>query len=224
MKYRLGANPQVGAGKSLRVNKRGFGQVRGKPDFELWKQGSIFCGIDEVGRGALAGPVVAAAVILPPFTYLKGIRDSKQLSPQKREAFFILITEKALAIGVGSATHKEIDRFNIRNASFMAMKRALRKLKHKCDAAIVDGFSIPRCNLPNRGIVKGDEKSISIACASIIAKVTRDRLMCALHHQYPQYDFIKNKGYPSPYHLRALKQSGPSFLHRKSFRPVKKIV
>lgn len=201
--------------------------VRGKPDFELWKQGAVFCGIDEVGRGALAGPVVAAAVILRPFTYLKGIKDSKQLSPKKREAFYLLIKEKALAVGVGSATHKEIDRFNIRNASFLAMKRALRNLMKqakKCERAIVDGFEIPGCILPNQGIIKGDQKSISIACASIIAKVTRDRLMCTLHNQYPQYNFLKNKGYPSSFHLKVLEQNGPSFLHRKSFQPVKKIL
>lgn len=202
-------------------------KLQGKPDFELWKQGAIFCGIDEVGRGALAGPVIAAAVILPPFLYIEDIRDSKQLTPKAREYFYSLIKVKALAIGVGAATHREIDRFNIRNASFLAMKRAIHTLmkqeKH-CEQAIVDGFEIPGCVIPTKGIVKGDEKSISIACASIIAKVTRDRLMCAMHNQYPQYGFLKNKGYPSLYHLRALKQNGPSFLHRKSFRPVKSVL
>jgi ribonuclease HII len=202
-------------------------KVRSKADFELWNQGCVFCGIDEVGRGALAGPVVAAAVILPPFTYIKGIKDSKQLTPKSRERFYSLIKEKALAVGVGSATHKEIDRLNIRNASFLAMKRAIRDLikqEKKCERAIVDGFEIPKCEIPNKGIIKGDEKSVSIACASIIAKVFRDRLMSVMHNQYPSYNFARNKGYPSPYHLKALKQNGPSFMHRKSFRPVKSVL
>jgi ribonuclease HII len=218
---------QSGKGKNRNAIRALYKRIRSKPDFKLWKQGAVFCGIDEVGRGALAGPVVAAAVILQPFTYIKGVKDSKQLSPKKREEYFSIITEQALAIGVGAATHKEIDRFDIRKASFLAMKRALRNLmkqEKKCELAIVDGFAIPDCIIPTKGIVKGDEKSISIACASIIAKVTRDRLMCALHNQYPQYDFLKNKGYPSPGHLKVLKQNGPSFLHRKSFRPIKAIV
>lgn len=198
--------------------------MKSKHDYTLWNKGVTFCGVDEVGRGALAGPVVAAAVILPSFTYIAGIKDSKQLTPKARERFYSIIKGKALAIGIGSATHREIDRFNIRNASFLAMKRAIKALDYECDSALVDGFTIPKCEMPTKGIVKGDEKSISIACASIIAKVTRDRLMVIMHNQYPEYDFAENKGYPSPHHLKVLKKIGPSFLHRKSFQPVKKVL
>ncbi len=193
--------------------------MKPKPDWELWNHGKIFCGVDEVGRGALAGPVVAAAVILPKFTKVSGVKDSKQLTPKTREKLYPIIIEHALAYGVDLATPKEIDRLNIRNASFLAMNRAIRALGYKCDSALVDGFSIPDCPLPNTGLVRGDQKSLSIACASIIAKVTRDRIMDKLHKQYPKYNFIKNKGYPTPFHKKALKQAGPSKIHRKTFRP-----
>jgi len=204
--------------------------MKSQIDKKLWNQNVVFCGVDEVGRGALAGPVVAAAVILPPFTKFPKIKDSKQLTPKQREDFYSKIMNKALAVGVGSASYKKIDQINIRNASFLAMKRAICKLMRqetrgkkqdiRCEMAIVDGFPIPDCQLPTKGIIKGDEKSISIACASIIAKVTRDRLMDKLHKKYPQYNFVENKGYPTPFHKNILKQIGPSKIHRRSFSPV----
>ncbi|MEO0074531.1 MAG: ribonuclease HII [candidate division WOR-3 bacterium] len=195
--------------------------MRAKPDLLFWQKKVVFCGVDEVGRGALAGPVVAAAVILPPFIKLKGLKDSKQLPAKQREYFNKLIRKKALAIGIGLATHHEIDRYNIRNATFMAMKRAMRKLNQQCDLALVDGFAIPDCVIKTKGLIKGDERSISIACASIIAKVYRDRLMTRLHKKYPQYNFFKNKGYPTVEHKKIISQIGPSPIHRKSFQPVR---
>lgn len=198
--------------------------MKPKVDWELWKNKVIFCGVDEVGRGALAGPVVAAAVILAPFTKIPGVKDSKQLTPKARESLYPIIIKEALAYGVDLATAKEIDCLNIRNASFLAMNRAIRALNYKCDSAIVDGFSIPNCELPNQGIIKGDQKSLSIACASIIAKVTRDKLMDKLHKKYPEYNFLKNKGYPTPSHKKAIAKIGPSKIHRRSFSPVRQAI
>jgi ribonuclease HII len=195
--------------------------VKSKIDIELWQKNRIFCGIDEVGRGALAGPVVAAAIVLKPFTNIPGVRDSKQLTAKAREKLYPVIIKNSLAIGIDLATVKEIDRLNIRNASFLAMNRAIRALDYKCDQAIVDGFEIPECEIPNTGIIKGDQKSISIACASIIAKVTRDRIMKKLHKRYPKYNFVKNKGYPTPGHKKAIAKIGPTKIHRKSFEPVR---
>ncbi|MEO0082947.1 MAG: ribonuclease HII [candidate division WOR-3 bacterium] len=195
--------------------------MRAKPDWQLWQQKITFCGVDEVGRGALAGPVVAAAVVLPPFTTIPGVKDSKQLTPKIREQLFREIIKKALAYSVGLATVKEIDRFNIRNATFLAMTRAIKTLKIKCALALVDGFAIPGCPLPSIGIIKGDQKSISIACASIIAKVTRDQIMKRLHKRYPKYNFAQNKGYPTPSHKNVIAKLGPTKIHRKSFEPVR---
>lgn len=190
-------------------------------DRKLWKQNIIFCGVDEVGRGALAGPVVAAAVILPPFCKIPGVNDSKLLTAKAREKLFRIIIKKALAYSIDWATAEEIDSFNIRNASFLAMNRAIRTLNHKCDLAIVDGFPIPDCDLPSQGIIKGDQKSLSIASASILAKVTRDRIMDKLHKRYPKYNFKKNKGYPTPSHKKIIAKIGPSKIHRRSFEPVR---
>lgn len=198
--------------------------MQARPDLLLWKKKIVFCGVDEVGRGALAGPVVASAVILLPFTKIPKIKDSKQLTPQRREALYSIIINRALAYSVGMATVKEIDRWNIRNAAFLAMKRAIKQLADKCELALVDGFPIPNCSLSNIGIIKGDEKSLSIACASIIAKVTRDRIMDKLHQQYPEYNFLKNKGYPTPFHKKMLQQFGPSAIHRKSYEPVRALL
>ncbi len=195
--------------------------MKSKIDLELWQQKKIFCGIDEVGRGALAGPVVAAAIVLKPFTNIPGVKDSKQLTAKAREKLYPIIIKNAVAIGIDLATVKEIDRLNIRNASFLAMNRAIRALDYKCDQAIVDGFEIPECEIPNIGIIKGDQKSISIACASIIAKVTRDRIMKKLHKRYPKYNFVTNKGYPTPGHKKAIAKIGPTKIHRKSFEPVR---
>ncbi|MCX8015283.1 MAG: ribonuclease HII [candidate division WOR-3 bacterium] len=198
--------------------------MKAKPDLLFWKKRIVFCGVDEVGRGALAGPVVAAAVILPPFTNFKGLKDSKQLTAEEREDFFQRIKNRALAIGIGFASHQEIDRYNIRNASFLAMKRAIKKLNYQCDLALVDGFTIPDCKIKTNGLIKGDEQSISIACASIIAKVYRDRLMQRLHKKYPEYNFLQNKGYPTLEHKKVINQIGPSPIHRRSFQPVRQIL
>ncbi len=195
--------------------------LRETPDWKLWKHGIVFCGVDEVGRGALAGPVFAAAVILPPFWEIPTIKDSKQLTPLAREKFYAMIIKKALAYGIGKASVKEIDELNIRNAAFLAMRRAISKLKCQFDLALVDGFAIPDCDVSNQGIINGDKKSLSIACASIIAKVNRDRLMMKLHQKYPAYNFMKNKGYPTDFHRRVLEQIGPSEVHRKTFVPVR---
>jgi ribonuclease HII len=195
--------------------------VKSKIDWQLWQQNKIFCGVDEVGRGALAGPVIAAAIILRPFTNIPGVKDSKQLTAKAREKLYPIIIEHSLAVGVDLATVKEIDRLNIRNASFLAMNRAIRALDYKCDSAIVDGFALPDCELPNQGIIKGDQKSLSIACASIIAKITRDRIMKKLHKRYPKYNFVKNKGYPTPFHKKVIAKIGPTKIHRKSFEPVR---
>jgi ribonuclease HII len=195
-------------------------------DWKLWTQGLSFCGIDEVGRGALAGPVVACAIILPPFSYFSGLKDSKKLSSRQRDDFYRLIKMKAQAFAIGMASPTEIDRLNIRNATFLAMRRALTKLLKKnpdCRLAIVDGFRIPKAPIPTQGIIKGDEQSISIACASIIAKVTRDRLMARLAQKYPRYDFEVNKGYPTVRHRQVISEFGPSVVHRYSFGPVKKV-
>ncbi len=191
------------------------------PDWKLWKQGIILCGVDEVGRGALAGPVFAGAVILPPFAFFPKIKDSKQLTAKARETFYSMIIKRAIAYGIGRASVTEIDKYNIRNASFLAMRRAIENLNHRFDLALVDGFEIPNLDVPNQGIIDGDEKSLSIACASIIAKVSRDRYMAKLHKKYPAYNFIENKGYPTKFHRKVLMQIGPSAVHRKSFAPVR---
>ncbi|MEH0018903.1 MAG: ribonuclease HII [Desulfobacter sp.] len=181
-------------------------------------------GTDEAGRGPLAGPVVSAAVILPPGFDCPEITDSKKLSEKKRDALFPLIEEKALAVGVGIADHEEIDRINILQASLLSMKRAVECLKPAPDYLLIDGKFTIDCDLPQEAIVKGDAKSISIAAASIIAKVTRDRIMAELSIRYPAYEFHRHKGYPTKAHKAALRAHGPCPVHRKSFRGVKELV
>lgn len=175
------------------------------------------CGVDEAGRGPLAGPVVAAAVILPENCEIEGINDSKKLSEKKRDALFDVICEKALAYGIAFADEKEIDEVNILNATFNAMKRAVSSLKVKPDIVLVDGNADPGLDVECRTIVKGDAKSASIAAASILAKVTRDRFMCELDEKYPQYQFKKHKGYPTKLHYQLLDEYGVSDVHRLSF-------
>ena len=175
------------------------------------------CGVDEAGRGPLAGPVVAAAVILPENCEIEGINDSKKLSEKKRDALFDVICEKALAYGIAFADEKEIDEVNILNATFNAMKRAVSSLKVKPDIVLVDGNADPGLDIECRTIVKGDAKSASIAAASILAKVTRDRFMCSLDEKYPQYQFKKHKGYPTKLHYQLLDEYGVSDVHRLSF-------
>ncbi len=182
---------------------------------------SIIAGIDEAGRVPLAGPVVSAAVILPENFDCSGITDSKKLSEKKREALFPVIQENALAVGVGIADHEEIDRINILQASLLSMKRAVDDLGISPDYLLVDGKFTIDSPLTQEAIVKGDCQSISIAAASIIAKVTRDRIMAELSVQYPQYDFHRHKGYPTKAHKAAIITHGPCPVHRKSFRGVR---
>ena len=181
-------------------------------------------GIDEAGRGPLAGPVVAAAVILPSGADLPGIDDSKKLSAPKREHLYGLISDCALAVGVGMADHSCIDRINILQATLRAMAEAVANLAVAPDYLLIDGISTIPLNLPQRTIKKGDSASISIAAASVIAKVTRDRMMMEYDRQYPGYGFAEHKGYGCASHLSAIAKLGPSPIHRKTFRGVKEYV
>ena len=178
---------------------------------------SVVCGTDEAGRGPLCGPVVAAACILPPFIEITGLNDSKKLSEKKREELFEIIKEKAVSFAVAEVSSEEIDRINILNASQKAMRIAVSKLTPTPDVVLVDG-NIAR-DFPCRAItvIKGDSKSPSIAAASILAKVTRDRLCKELDEMYPQYGIAKHKGYPTKDHMEAVRKYGPSPVHRLSF-------
>lgn len=178
---------------------------------------SCVCGVDEAGRGPLAGPVYAAAVILPRGLMLEGLNDSKKLSEKKREQLFAQITEKALAYGIASADEKEIDSLNILNATFLAMNRALEKLSLLFDLALIDGNRSSGIKYPSLCIVGGDGKSASVAAASILAKVSRDRYMRKLAQLYPQYAFEKHKGYGTKLHYEKLREFGPSPVHRQTF-------
>lgn len=180
------------------------------------------CGIDEAGRGPLAGPVFAAAVILPENCEIEGLNDSKKLSEKKREELFPIICEKAVAYSIAFATEEEIDEVNILNATYLAMKRAQEGLKIPCDYALVDGNRMPPLNVEAETIVKGDAKSASIAAASILAKVSRDRVMYEIDKIYPEYNFAKHKGYGTKLHVEALLKYGPCKVHRRTF--LKKIL
>ncbi len=176
------------------------------------------CGVDEAGRGPLAGPVYAAAVILDPDVVIDGVNDSKKLSEKRREALFDEICEKAIAYGIASASVEEIESMNILQATFLAMSRAVAALSPTPDLVLVDGNQTPRgISQPVETVVKGDARSASIAAASILAKVSRDRYMLALDEQYPQYAFSKHKGYGTKVHCEALQTHGPSPEHRLSF-------
>lgn len=177
-------------------------------------------GVDEAGRGPLAGPVVAAAVILPPDTLIPGLNDSKALSEKRRAELFEIIHNTALAIGVGKASPQEIDKYNIRNATHHAMCEALASLNISPNRVLIDGNALPGSPFPEQSVIGGDRKSLSIAAASVIAKVTRDRLMIDYHAQYPAYGFASHKGYGSADHLAALQKHGPCPIHRQSFRGV----
>ena len=177
-------------------------------------------GIDEAGRGPLAGPVVAAAVILPACCRLSGVNDSKQLSEPDRERAYAEVLEKAIGVGIGSADAAEIDQLNILEATRLAMRRAIEQLVPAPDYLLIDAVTIPGVRVPVRSILKGDLLSLSIASASIIAKVTRDRLMVAYHAMFPEYDFLCHKGYGTPAHLQRLMQYGPCAIHRRTFAPV----
>ena len=191
----------------------------------LVAQGYKFiAGIDEVGRGSLAGPVVAAAVILPQpatFPWLKSVRDSKEIAAAKRNALFANIEEAAIAIGVGVIDHQVIDSVGILKATKIAMYQAIEQLAQPPDFLLIDALTLPRLRTPQKGIIKGDKLCISISCASIIAKVTRDRMMQELDQIYPGYGFAQHKGYGTKQHLACLQRLGPSSIHRHSFAPVK---
>lgn len=175
------------------------------------------CGVDEAGRGPLAGPVVAAACILPIDCEIEGLNDSKKLSEKKRDALFDIIKEKAISYSIAMASNEEIDKFNILNATMLAMARAIEGLPIKADFAIVDGNCIRNFPIPAATLVKGDAKSPSIAAASILAKVTRDRLCLEMDQRYPEYNFKKHKGYPTKEHMELVIKHGPCPLHRKTF-------
>lgn len=190
----------------------------------------LICGVDEAGRGPLAGAVYAAAVILDPLHKIEGLADSKVLSESRRENLALEIKQYALAWAIASSSVEEIDELNILQASLLAMKRAINTLKNKQGDLIVphqvlvDGLHCPKINIPSQAIVKGDSKEPSISAASILAKTARDEEMRSLHSIYPQYDFAKHKGYPTKDHLERLMKHGVSAIHRLSYSPVKKLL
>ena len=181
----------------------------------------LIAGVDEAGRGPLAGPVISAAVILDPKHPIQGLRDSKQLSASQREALYVAICDKALAYGIGRAEVSEIDTLNILQATLLSMQRAVLQLSIEPAAVYIDGQHCPVLPYPTRAIIKGDSLIQAISAASIIAKVTRDRLMIQYHQQYPGYGFGSHKGYPTACHRALLVSKGPCAIHRQSFAPVK---
>lgn len=187
---------------------------------ELIVPEGLVCGIDEAGRGPLAGPVVAAAVILNPANPITGLNDSKKLSEKKRELLAVEIREKAIAWCVAEASVEEIDQLNILQATLLAMQRAVAGLSVAAESALVDGNRCPKLMIPVEAVVKGDGKIASIAAASILAKTVRDHGMLVLHDQYPEYGFDRHMGYPTAAHVAALGKHGPSPVHRKNFGPV----
>lgn len=193
------------------------------PDFQIESEVKLkgykyVCGVDEAGRGPLAGPVCAAAVILPDDVFIEGLNDSKKLTEKKREALIDIIKEKAVAWSVAFASVEEIEEFNILNATYLAMNRAIEGLELKPDFALIDGNRVPTdIKVPCKTVIKGDALSCSIAAASIIAKVTRDRLLDEYDERYPQYGFKKHKGYGTAAHYKAVDEFGLSPIHRPSF-------
>ena len=188
------------------------------------RYGDAVCGVDEVGRGPLAGPVVAAAVILDPAAIPEGLDDSKKLSKKKRAILFDLINERAVAVSIAEASVLEIDDINILQASLLAMRRAVAGLKVPTDAALVDGNKDPLLGMPTLTMIKGDGRSLSIAAASIVAKVFRDRLMEKLGKEHPEYGWAQNAGYGVRVHMEALKLVGATVHHRRSFAPIRDIL
>ncbi|MBN2465957.1 ribonuclease HII [candidate division WOR-3 bacterium] len=197
--------------------------MRNNLDRELWQNSTLFCGVDEVGRGALAGPVVAAAVILPPHSEIDGADDSKKLTPNLRRKLEVEIKQRVLAWSISSADHRYVERHNVANAAFHAMRKAVKRLDIRPALVLADGFAIPDMKIPCQGIIGGDARSLSIACASIIAKVFRDRLMTSMARRYPGYGFERHVGYGTAEHLRALRELGPSPIHRRTYAPVRAV-
>ena len=192
---------------------------------ELYKEGyHLVCGTDEAGRGPLVGPVVAAAVILPENFKLEGLNDSKKLSEKKREKFFPIIKEKAIAYGIGIVDAKTIDEINIYEASRLAMKKAISKMKVKPDYVLTDAMPIPDYPIPVKSIIHGDALSLSIAAASVLAKVTRDHILYELDKKYPQYELKNHKGYPTKRHLELLRKYGPTKEYRFTYKPVRDLI
>jgi ribonuclease HII len=193
-------------------------------DFKCAYSGCLLAGVDEVGRGPLAGDVVAAAVILNPEKPIAGLNDSKKLSEKQRDKLYDEIMDRALAWSVGRASVAEIDAINILQASMLAMQRATAQLSPQPEYVLVDGNRIPRWSYPSEAVVKGDSRVAAIAAASILAKVVRDRELVELDKLYPGYGLAGHKGYPTRMHLEALHRLGPAPVHRRSFRPVKELL
>ncbi|WNG59463.1 ribonuclease HII [Archangium gephyra] len=231
----LDADPRQGA-KALARRLRGLkGKNRAEGqrlrhllrfENELWEQGHThIAGVDEAGRGPLAGPVVAAAAILPKGWKLEGLDDSKKIADAaRRDELAEAIKREAVAWAVGLADAEEIDRINIRRASLLAMHRAVQGLGTPPDYVLLDAFTIPECTLPQRGIIKGDSLSLSIAAASVLAKTTRDRMMRELDVQYPGYGLADHKGYPTAEHVQCIREKGVLPIHRRSFGPVREVL
>ena len=186
--------------------------------------GDLLGGVDEAGRGPLAGPVVAACVVLRPGAKLRGVRDSKMMTASERESALERIRVQAVAFGVGIGSVMEVDAFNIRMASLLAMRRAIEALGMKPQGFLVDGVDALVCDAPCEAVVDGDAKSLAVAAASVVAKVTRDAMMDEQARSYPLYGFEHNKGYATPEHFEALRIHGPCDIHRKSFRPVRELL
>jgi ribonuclease HII len=201
-----------------------FGDLACDPLFferDAYRSGyACVAGLDEAGRGPLAGPVVAAAVVLPRDLLIPGLTDSKQVPEAERERLFGVIRSQAVCSGIGIADERTIDEVNILQATIIAMERALASLAPRPDYLLLDALTLPRLALPQKPLIKGDCRSHSIAAASILAKVTRDRMMLELHDRYPQYNFRKHKGYGTREHLDAIREHGPCEAHRRSFQPV----
>lgn len=196
-----------------------------KYEKELYKEGiTLIAGTDEAGRGPLVGPVVAAAVILPKNYSLEGLNDSKQLSEKKREKFYDIIYKDAISVGVGVVDAKTIDEINILEASRLAMKKAIQKLSVKPEYVLSDAMKLEGINIPYKDIIHGDALSLSIAAASVIAKVTRDRMMVELDEKYPEYGFKKHKGYPTKEHLENVKKYGVLENYRFTYKPIRDLI
>jgi ribonuclease HII len=185
---------------------------------QLWKDGTdLIAGIDEAGRGPLAGPVVAAAVIFPPYTSISGVRDSKTLSAHQRDVLYQKISENAFSVGIGIIGSEEIDRINILKATLKAMKQAVDQLKIPPHHLLIDGNQLPDCPMKMTAVIRGDRHCFCISAASIIAKVTRDRLMMQYHMKFPVYGFDRHKGYGTRFHINAIRTYGYSPIHRRTF-------